>query len=106
MFDPRQLESLRRILAEWQQTTLNETLAAVPERQKDFRTTSSEVINRLYTPLDVADQDYEQDLGLPGEYPIHPRRTPHAAPRQAVDHADVRRLWHGRGNERPLQVPA
>ena len=39
-------------------------------------TTSSEPINRLYTPLDVADLDYERDLGLPGEYPytrgVHP----------------------------------
>lgn len=25
---------------------------------------------RLYTPLDIADFDYEQDLGFPGEYPF------------------------------------
>jgi methylmalonyl-CoA mutase N-terminal domain/subunit len=33
-------------------------------------------IERVYTPLDVQDMDYLQDLGLPGEYPytrgIHP----------------------------------
>ena len=33
-------------------------------------------INRLYTPLDVADLDYGRDLGFPGEYPftrgVHP----------------------------------
>jgi methylmalonyl-CoA mutase N-terminal domain/subunit len=27
-------------------------------------------INRLYTPADIADFDYEQDLGMPGEYPF------------------------------------
>jgi methylmalonyl-CoA mutase N-terminal domain/subunit len=27
-------------------------------------------INRLYTPLDIADLDYLADLGLPGEYPF------------------------------------
>src|SRR5574340_259849 len=76
MFDPGKLESLKRTLEEWQQSTLNRTLGSVPERQKEFRTTSSEPINRLYTPLDIADLDYERDLGLPGEYPytraVHP----------------------------------
>lgn len=26
--------------------------------------------NRLYTPLDIEGFDYEQDLGIPGEYPF------------------------------------
>ena len=33
-------------------------------------TTSGEPIRRLYTPLDVADLDYLDDLGHPGEYPF------------------------------------
>ncbi|MFM8319887.1 MAG: methylmalonyl-CoA mutase, partial [Chloroflexota bacterium] len=41
-----------------------------------FITTSSEPIERLYTPLDIAGLDYLADLGLPGEYPytrgVHP----------------------------------
>jgi methylmalonyl-CoA mutase N-terminal domain/subunit len=76
MFDPRKLDSLKRSLSEWEQTTLNKTLASMPERQKVFRTTSSEPINRLYTPLDIADLDHEKHLALPGEYPytrgVHP----------------------------------
>jgi methylmalonyl-CoA mutase N-terminal domain/subunit len=48
----------------------------LPERKKEFLTTSSEPIDRLYTPLDVADLDYFRDLGMPGEYPytrgVHP----------------------------------
>jgi methylmalonyl-CoA mutase N-terminal domain/subunit len=76
MFDPRKIESLRRSLQQWEHATLMKTMAAVPERRRDFRTTSSEVIGRLYTPVDVADLDYQQDLGLPGEYPytrgVHP----------------------------------
>lgn len=76
MFDPTHLELLKRTSEEWKKTTLQKTLAAVPERKKDFLTTSSESINRLYTPLDIADLDYERDLGLPGEYPytrgVHP----------------------------------
>jgi methylmalonyl-CoA mutase N-terminal domain/subunit len=76
MYDPKELEQLRQSLEEWEKTSLEKTLAAMPERQKKFITTSSEPINRVYTPLDVADLNYERDLGLPGEYPytrgVHP----------------------------------
>ncbi len=40
-----------------------------PERREDFFTVSSMPINSLYTPLDVEAVDYENDIGLPGEYP-------------------------------------
>ena len=76
MYDLRQLESLRDALEQWEKSSLQDALASLPERRADFITTSSESINRLYTPLDVADLDYQQALGLPGEYPytrgIHP----------------------------------
>ncbi|MBN1316622.1 MAG: methylmalonyl-CoA mutase family protein [Anaerolineales bacterium] len=55
--------------ANWQENTLNPTLARFPERSDDFITTSSEPVERLYTPLDLADSDYELDIGYPGEYP-------------------------------------
>jgi methylmalonyl-CoA mutase N-terminal domain/subunit len=76
MFDPKTIESLRRSLEKWEETTLNRTLDSLPERQQVFCTTSSETIDRIYTPRDIADLDYERDLGLPGEYPytrgVHP----------------------------------
>ncbi len=76
MYDRKQLEQLRDSLERWEKTSLQQTLAGMPERRKDFTTTSSEPINRLYTPLDVEDLDYGRDLGLPGEYPytrgVHP----------------------------------
>ena len=76
MFDPKTVEALRESLKDWEERSLSRTLAAVPERQSEFRTTSSEPIERLYTPLDLADLDYGRDLGLPGEYPytrgVHP----------------------------------
>ena len=76
MYDPKELEQLRQSLEEWEKTSVQKTLATMPERLKKFITTSSEPINRLYTPVDVADLDYDRDLGLPGEYPytrgVHP----------------------------------
>jgi methylmalonyl-CoA mutase N-terminal domain/subunit len=76
MYDPKSLKKLSQELENWEQNGLKESLARLPERRDEFITTSSEKINRLYSPLDVADMDYVRDLALPGEYPytrgIHP----------------------------------
>ncbi len=78
MFDQDKLKLLREQKERWEETTLTETLAERPERipPDRFVTTSSAPVNRLYTPLDVADLDYGRDLGFPGEYPftrgVHP----------------------------------
>jgi methylmalonyl-CoA mutase, N-terminal domain len=69
MYDPKFLHDLRQRLTKWEKTTLAETLHNAPERQSRFITASSEEVNRLYTPLDLDAFDYENDLGLPGEYP-------------------------------------
>ena len=69
MFDPRKLEKLQRQTEDWEKRTLNPTLNHFPERQDQFITTSSDPIERLYTPQDIANLDYEADLGNPGEYP-------------------------------------
>lgn len=76
MYDRKKLEELRAQEEQWEETTLQQSTARFPERRKEFITTSSEVIKRLYTPLDVADLDYGKDLGMPGEFPytrgVHP----------------------------------
>lgn len=76
MFNRRNLEQLQIALEKWEGTTLKASLERLPERQPSFITASSEPVRRLYTPLDVQDMDYLNDLGLPGEYPytrgVHP----------------------------------
>src|SRR5512135_3218664 len=69
MFEPQFMKDLKQRLAEWDKTTLASTLKRAPERQPRFITASSEEVNRLYTPLDLENFDYDKDLGLPGEYP-------------------------------------
>jgi methylmalonyl-CoA mutase N-terminal domain/subunit len=76
MYDKEKLAQLQEALEKWEETTLQQTLSHRPERQEDFVTNSSESINRLYTPLDVGEMDYLNDLGLPGVFPytrgVHP----------------------------------
>ncbi len=76
MYDKKILDELSRSLSKWEDTSLKKALSQLPERADEFITTSSDPINRLYTPLDIADMDYNASLGLPGEYPytrgVHP----------------------------------
>ena len=56
----------RRRAHQW----LEEVYAQQKEREALFETLSGEPVKPLYGPEDVADQDPERDLGLPGEYPF------------------------------------
>lgn len=76
MYDKNKMDELSDSVKKWEETSLQKALSSLPERADEFITTSSEPINRVYTPLDIADMDYASDLGLPGEYPftrgVHP----------------------------------
>ena len=76
MYDKKMLDEIQQSLSKWEETSLKKALNQLPERADEFITTSSEPINRLYTPLDIADLDYNTALGNPGEYPytrgVHP----------------------------------
>ncbi len=69
MADKKRRTELNEALSEWEKSTLADSLKQLPERQAKFITASSAEVNRLYTPLDLQDFEYLDDLGLPGEYP-------------------------------------
>src|SRR5215467_3284039 len=54
---------------EWEERTLNPTLAKTAESRKSFTTTSLVPVDRLYTPNSIGDFDYENDLGYHGQPP-------------------------------------
>ncbi|OGC00398.1 MAG: methylmalonyl-CoA mutase [candidate division NC10 bacterium RIFCSPLOWO2_12_FULL_66_18] len=60
----------------WEEGTLRKALERMPERQAECATTADIPLERVYTPLDLAAQEYKRDLGFPGEYPftrgVHP----------------------------------
>ncbi|RKD33877.1 acyl-CoA mutase large subunit family protein [Thermohalobacter berrensis] len=69
MFEDEKLEKIRNSKKEWQETTLSKTISRFPERKEKFRTGSGDEVKRLYTPEDVKDFDYNEELGFPGQYP-------------------------------------
>jgi len=70
MLDKGVLQEIARRKEEWERTSLQEAMDRFGERA------SGAPVERLCTPLDIADLDYQRDLGFPGEYPftrgIHP----------------------------------
>ncbi|APW97787.1 methylmalonyl-CoA mutase [Halobiforma lacisalsi AJ5] len=69
MFDQGDLEGIREERERWEAETLEPVLEAHGERQDRFATVSNHEVDRLYTPADIADLDFEEDLGFPGEPP-------------------------------------
>jgi len=69
MYDEDDLAAIRDARAEWEAETLDPVLEAYGERAERFATVSNHELDRIYTPADVSDIDYESDLGFPGEEP-------------------------------------
>ncbi|WP_332898642.1 methylmalonyl-CoA mutase family protein [Haladaptatus sp. CMSO5] len=70
MYDDADLEKIRESRDRWEDDTLEPVLSAYGERKDRFATVSNLEVDRLYTPDDVADTDFDTDLGMPGEEPF------------------------------------
>ncbi len=75
LFNDKSLHELEQQLAEWQANTLKPSLAR-------FNITESP--NQFYTPLDIRDFDFVENVGFPGEYPftasVYPCSVPGSGP--------------------------
>ncbi|MFC6787076.1 acyl-CoA mutase large subunit family protein [Halobaculum halobium] len=69
MYDDEDLAEIRASREEWEEETRDPVLDAHGERNERFATVSNLEIDDLYTPEDVADIDFEEDIGFPGEEP-------------------------------------
>ena len=76
MSDQRDEGKFREEIQRWEEGTLQASLDRFPERRDQFITTSSEPVNRLYTPADLEGKDSLEGIGFPGQYPftrgVHP----------------------------------
>ncbi len=65
-----ELDRIAALKRAWEEATLLPTLERAPERKAAFATTAGIPLERVYTPLEVADQEYGRALGFPGAYPF------------------------------------
>ena len=68
MFNKDQISILKEAVDKENAKT-QEILQKRPERKTEFTTGSGDPIKRYYTPADIENLDYFQDLGLPGQFP-------------------------------------
>jgi methylmalonyl-CoA mutase N-terminal domain/subunit len=70
MFEKKEIEEIKTGKEKWEQGTVQKTLSRFPERKEEFTTISGAPIQRLYTPADIEDFNYQEAQGYPGEYPF------------------------------------
>jgi len=68
-FSASALERLEKEHKDWLEE-YQKALGKVPERVERFSTVSDLEMNKLYTPLDIKDRDFFDDLGFPGRFPF------------------------------------
>ena len=71
MISPEEMEKLRQREARWREQS-----ASVPEAKSSYKTPSQISVDQVYTPANIEDSHYLDQMGLPGEFPylrgIHP----------------------------------
>ncbi|MGI9105837.1 MAG: acyl-CoA mutase large subunit family protein [Pyrinomonadaceae bacterium] len=77
MSEVKEIASPEQVAVErWEAETLTPVLEKRPESKTSFETVSLEPVERLYTPADVSEIDFDKDISFPGEFPytrgIHP----------------------------------
>ncbi|MEF8790232.1 MAG: methylmalonyl-CoA mutase family protein [Haloarculaceae archaeon] len=71
MFDEDDLAEIREGKERWEEETYGPTVERFGEREETFETdTGGQEVDPLYTPADVADLDYGEDIGYPAEEPF------------------------------------
>ena len=69
MYKEEEMNQINEQRKAWEKNTLNKTLDRFPERKESFVTGSGKEIERLYSPEDISEIDYNRDLNFPGQYP-------------------------------------
>jgi methylmalonyl-CoA mutase N-terminal domain/subunit len=70
MFDADELDEIQSARDEWEADHVDPVVDRFGERKDTFETdTGGQEVQRLYTPADIADFEYGEDLGYPGTEP-------------------------------------
>ncbi len=69
MWKKEEIDKIRQEKEAWEQGPLKKILERFPERQDSFKTHSKIPVDRVYTPIDLMELNYSQDLSFPGQFP-------------------------------------
>jgi len=70
MLDKDELKKTKAAKDKWEKEILQKSLVREKERKEVFTSISGTPIERLYTPLETAGLDCNEEIGYPGQYPF------------------------------------
>ncbi|NTW77009.1 MAG: methylmalonyl-CoA mutase, partial [Syntrophaceae bacterium] len=70
MIEKDEIEKIKTAGEIWEKENIQKSLNREKERKEVFTSISGTPIKRLYTPLETADLNYNEELGYPGQYPF------------------------------------
>lgn len=65
----KKLEQIKQHTECWKAECYQKATAKAPTRKEQFTTPSGIPIKEIFTPEDIAQLDFEKDIGYPGEHP-------------------------------------
>jgi len=69
MFNKEEMKKMKKSKKEWENNIVQKTLERFSERKEKFVTGSGKEVERLYTPVNLEESDYNKELNFPGQYP-------------------------------------
>ncbi len=70
MFKKEKLGQIKEKRTDWEKNCYSKTVKDHPGRKSKFENLSGTEIKSIYTPEDIANLDYNSDVGFPGVYPF------------------------------------
>ncbi len=70
MHEKEMKKQIKKQKSSWEKNTYSDLIKKNPERKQTFKNLSETEIKNLYTPDDIADTNYLEDIGFPGEFPF------------------------------------
>jgi methylmalonyl-CoA mutase, N-terminal domain len=70
MFEKDSIKKISQNRKDWEKQTLHKNLEKFPERKEQFKSGSGEDVERLYTPEQIQETNYETEIGFPGQFPF------------------------------------
>jgi methylmalonyl-CoA mutase N-terminal domain/subunit len=70
MFDKKELEKIKQKKDEWEKNCYLKLVKENPELREKFENLSGIEIKNIYTPSDISQLNYLNDMNFPGEYPF------------------------------------
>lgn len=69
MPDKEKIEKIKKAKRNWHENKVEPTVSRFSERKDEFKVSSNFEVDRVYSPIDIEDKDYLDEINFPGQFP-------------------------------------